>query len=133
MPCRARSRDPSSVDPILDLRVDDHPDPLVELARLVRVARAYQKANRGDDYLAAGDNAAALAEYRAAMELAPELEELAFWHGLALAESGKLAEARGLLAKVYRSRSQMRDLVPRLQKAGWVQLSREAMQALTQG
>jgi hypothetical protein len=74
-----------------------------------------------------------LAEYRAAVELAPELEELAFWHGLALAESGKLAEARRLVAKVYRSRSQMRDLVPRLQDAGWVHLSREAMEALTQG
>ena len=72
-------------------------------------------------------------EYQAAMELAPELEELAFWHGLVLAESGKLDQARHLVDKVYGSRSQMRDLLPRLQDAGWVHLSQEAMHVLTQG
>ena len=38
----------------MDLRVDDHVNPLIELKRLIRINRAYQHANRGDYYLEIG-------------------------------------------------------------------------------
>jgi uncharacterized Ntn-hydrolase superfamily protein len=72
----------------VDLRVEDHRDPLAELRRLVRLQRAYELAGRGDELMAAdrGDEAGAL--YRRAAELAPESDELLFWAGLALANAG---------------------------------------------
>ena len=38
-------------DVVMDIRVDDHAEPLKELKRLIRIHRAYQHANKGDHYL----------------------------------------------------------------------------------
>ena len=38
-------------DVVMDLRIDDHPTPLKELKRLIRIHRAYRHANKGDHYL----------------------------------------------------------------------------------
>jgi uncharacterized Ntn-hydrolase superfamily protein len=72
----------------LDLRVDDHTDPLGELHRLLRLQRAYELAGRGDELMGGGRPVEAGALYRRAAELAPESDELLFWAGLALAHSG---------------------------------------------
>jgi uncharacterized Ntn-hydrolase superfamily protein len=68
-----------------ELRVDDHPDPVGELRRLLRYARAYELAGRADTLLAGGDHAQARSLYLEAAELAPEADELAFWAGLGAA------------------------------------------------
>jgi uncharacterized Ntn-hydrolase superfamily protein len=74
----------------VDLRVEDHADPIGELRRLLRLHRAYELAGKGDDLAADGraDEAAAL--YVRASELAPESDELVFWAGLAIAQQGDL-------------------------------------------
>ncbi len=69
-----------------DIRVEDHADPLGELRRLARFARAYEMAGRADELAAEGDHAAATELYLRSAELAPEADELAFWAGLGLAE-----------------------------------------------
>jgi uncharacterized Ntn-hydrolase superfamily protein len=74
----------------VDLRVEDHRDPLTELARLLGLQRAYELAGRADELMAADDAVEAGALYRRAAELAPESDELLFWAGLALAHSGDL-------------------------------------------
>ena len=74
----------------VDLRVEDHKDPLGELRRLLVLQRAYELAGRADELMAAGQAAEAGALYRQAAELAPESDELLFWAGLALAHSGDL-------------------------------------------
>jgi uncharacterized Ntn-hydrolase superfamily protein len=68
-----------------DVRVDDHPDPLGELRRLLRLARAYELAGRADELLAQGAREDARRAYLQAAELAPEATELTFWAGIALA------------------------------------------------
>jgi uncharacterized Ntn-hydrolase superfamily protein len=72
----------------VDLRVEDHADPLVELERLLGLQRAYDLAGAADELMAAdrADEAGAL--YRRAAELAPDSDELLFWAGLAVAQSG---------------------------------------------
>jgi uncharacterized Ntn-hydrolase superfamily protein len=72
----------------LDLRVEDHTDPLGELDRLLRLQRAYELAGQGDELMGGGQPVEAGALYRRAAELAPESDELLFWSGLALAHSG---------------------------------------------
>ncbi len=74
----------------VDLRVEDHPDPLRELRRLYELQRAYELAGRADELLAADRPADAGELYRRAAGMAPESDELLFWAGLALAHAGDL-------------------------------------------
>ena len=74
----------------VDLRVEDHTEPLAELRRLLGLQRAYELAGEGDELLAAGRSEEAGERYRAAQALAPESDELLFWAGLAMAQAGDL-------------------------------------------
>jgi uncharacterized Ntn-hydrolase superfamily protein len=105
-------------DRVFDLRVDDHPDPLVELRRLVRLQRAYAHANRGDELMTEKKIEAALDEYKAASALAPEVLELPFWHAVTLASIGREAEAAPIFRQVFAKEPIWRDLLPRLPPAG---------------
>lgn len=75
----------------IDLRVEDHRDPLAELARLLELQRAYELAGEGDELLAAGRVEEAGERYRAARALAAGSDELLFWAGLAQAQAGDVA------------------------------------------
>jgi uncharacterized Ntn-hydrolase superfamily protein len=72
-------------DRLVDLRVEDHPEPLRELRRLLGLQDAYREAGEGDRLTAEGDFEAAAGRYLAAYELAPECIELEFWAGLSMA------------------------------------------------
>jgi uncharacterized Ntn-hydrolase superfamily protein len=74
----------------VDLRVEDHREPLEELARLVVLQRAYDLAGQADELMGEGQADAAAPLYQRAAELAPDSDELLFWSGLALAQTGEL-------------------------------------------
>jgi uncharacterized Ntn-hydrolase superfamily protein len=114
----ARGRGRPGEEKLVDLRVDDHPDPLAELRRLLRMWRAYARADVGDQLAAEGDTAGALREYAAAHAAEPENPELAFWHGAALAAGGSEQEAIPILRKVFDERPGYADLLERLPAAG---------------
>ena len=78
---------------VMSLRVEDHPEPLVELGRLARLDGAYRIAGEGDERLAEGRHDEASALYRRACELAPESDELRFWAGLGAAQVGDMENA----------------------------------------
>jgi uncharacterized Ntn-hydrolase superfamily protein len=84
----------------LSLRVDDHPEPLVELKRLVALQEAYELAGRADALVNEGEHDAAARLYAQASELAPDSHELLFWAGLGAAQSGQLDAA---VARVRRA------------------------------
>lgn len=105
-------------DRLFDLRVEDHRQPLVELRRLLSVARAYRYMNEGDELVTRGKIDAALEEYRRAEELLPGESEPVFWHAVTLAGVGRLDEALPLFAEAYRLHPEWRELVPRLPAAG---------------
>jgi uncharacterized Ntn-hydrolase superfamily protein len=75
----------------LDLRVEDHADPIGELRRLLTLQRAYELAGEADEAMAAGRRHEAAAMYVRASELAPQSDELLFWAGLAIAHEGDVA------------------------------------------
>jgi uncharacterized Ntn-hydrolase superfamily protein len=102
----------------VDLRVEDHADPVGELRRLVELAATYHRIEAADELAAAGDVDAALEEYAAAHAEQPGNAELAFWHGVSLAASGREQEARELLAQAYREREGWRELLRRLPASG---------------
>ena len=75
----------------IDLRVEDHADPVAELWRLLALQRAYELAGDADELMGAGRAAEAAAAYVRASELAPRSDELLFWAGLAIAQQGDVA------------------------------------------
>ncbi|MBL8113396.1 MAG: DUF1028 domain-containing protein [Acidobacteria bacterium] len=106
------------VDTIVNVRVDDSPQPLVELRRLVQLQRAYNLMNEGDLAVEKKDDAAALAAYGAAQKLEPTNLEMAYWTAVSLVNMGKVDDALPILFRVYASDASWRELTARLPKAG---------------
>ncbi len=109
------------LDRRFDLRVEDHPDPVAELRRLVTLQRAYQKLNEGDEHVTVGDIPAALQAYSEAMALVPDEAvngEAAFWVGITLASIGREAEALPYLTRAAEQDVRWIELVGRLPDAG---------------
>jgi uncharacterized Ntn-hydrolase superfamily protein len=86
----------------VSLRVEDHPEPLIELRRLLSIHEAYERADQADHLVGEGRHEEAAALYRQASELAPDNHELRFWGGLGAAQSGDielaLTEVRAAIA-----------------------------------
>ena len=105
-------------DRVFDLRVDDNPEPLKELRRLVTLQRAYNHMNEGDLAVEKKDNGRALREYSAASELVPNHAEMMYWHAVALVNMGRVDESLELFRKTFALDANWRTLTPKLPKAG---------------
>ncbi|HEY9501519.1 MAG TPA: DUF1028 domain-containing protein, partial [Pyrinomonadaceae bacterium] len=105
-------------DRTFDLRVDDSPEPLKELRRLVTLQRAYNHMNAGDLAVEKKDNEGALREYSAAEKLVPENAEMIYWHAVALVNMGRVDESLTLFRKVFAMDQNWVTLTPRLPKSG---------------
>jgi uncharacterized Ntn-hydrolase superfamily protein len=102
----------------VDLRVDDHLTPLVELRRLLLRHRAYEHMNQGDGHMERSDYGAASAAYRAAASLVPDEPELVFWHGVALISAGRIDDGAALLGPIVAADARFATLLGRLPAAG---------------
>ncbi|MEA2430169.1 MAG: hypothetical protein QOF65_1869 [Thermoleophilaceae bacterium] len=98
----------------IDLRVDDHPEPLAELRRLHALNRAYRLADQAEDLVEEGrhDEAARLLEE--AVAIAPDNDELLFWAGLATARSGDIDGALERVRAAAAFNPRWRELLARL-------------------
>ena len=105
-------------DRVFDLRVDDSPEPLKELRRLVNLQRAYNHMNAGDLAVEKKDNEGALREYGAAEKLVPDNAEMIYWHAVALVNMGRVDESLPLFRKVFSMDKNWAELTPRLSKVG---------------
>ena len=108
-------------DRLFDLRVEDHPEPLEELRRLVTLQRAYLKLNEGDEWVTRGDMKRALECYREATGIVPDEAtngEAAFWVGITLAGEGDREGALPWLARAQAQDGRWARLVPRLVASG---------------
>ena len=115
------SGDPTGIpwkDVVMDIRVDDHAEPLKELKRLIRIHRAYQHANKGDHYLEMEEIEKALVEYEKASEFYPENPELPYWSAVTLASKGNLDQALPIFREVFQKEPRLRILTPRLVNSG---------------
>ena len=101
-------------DRVIDLRVEDSPEPLSELRRLLRMRSAYDADAEADHLDELGDSAAANAKRVAAFELDPENVELRFWGGLAMYQSGDIERGVDLVAGAVRADRRWFTLIRRL-------------------
>jgi uncharacterized Ntn-hydrolase superfamily protein len=98
----------------MDLRVEDHPRPVEELKRLLRLHRAYQLATESDDHMTLQQWEDAERAMAGAVELAPEVVELRFWYALNLLQSGREEEALAGFKEVFQAEPVWATLLPRL-------------------
>ncbi len=110
-------------DRLIDLRVEDHPEPVHELKRLLEVFRAYEFMNQGDASLEKGDVEKALTAYRTATALQPDNLEMKFWHAVSLANVSRLDEALPLFQTIFAQDDNWRTTVQRISQAGLLKLS----------
>jgi uncharacterized Ntn-hydrolase superfamily protein len=102
-------------DVLVDLRVDDHPEPLPELARLLRLKRAYDHEERASELSEAGDVEGAAMESEAAFALVPANPEISFWTAVRMATQHDMVEqARPILRHAFLDSPGWRDLLRRL-------------------
>lgn len=102
---------------LVDLRVDDHPEPLAELGRLLNLHYGYALLEQGDTKLGHGDFNGAMEEYCKALETAPENNEMRYWKAVALLQSNFHDEAFEILESLIRERPGWLDLLHRLEEA----------------
>lgn len=116
---------------IFDLRIEDHPEPLVELRRLLTIARAYRLMDEGDEYMARADLENAKAAYGQASALVPGNHELIFWHALTLAAAGQVDESLPLFSTAFDMWPRWRELVQRMPASGLLPDDPELMRRIT--
>jgi len=99
---------------VVSLRVEDHPDPLVELRRLVGLRDAYSLAGRADELQGSGRHDEAARLYAEASERAPGNHELLFWAGLGTAHAGDLDAGVAQVQAAIALQPTWRELLGRL-------------------
>jgi len=110
----------------VDLRVDDHPEPLVELRRLLEASRAFDRLfavfQSGVLFAPAGPSerelASVLADLDATQKTVAPNPEPTFWQAVLLAKAGRAEEARAKLDEACKTNPGWRDLVVRLVPMG---------------
>jgi len=117
-------------DRIVDLEVADHKDPLGELRRLLRISRAYRHAQKGDEYMEQNEMKMALQEYSAAEKFYPENPELPFWTAVTLAQTGELQKALPIFNDVFSRNKNLRELIPRIVRAGFLTNEQKVLQQI---
>ena len=126
----AKNTGQSWVDRKVDLRVDDHPTPIEELKRLLKVHRAYEHMNKGDLAVEHGDIELAMKEYSQAEAMFPDNLEMKFWKAVNLANTGSLSEALPLFKTVFAGDPNWKKLTPRITKNGLLTVDQKSLKQI---
>jgi uncharacterized Ntn-hydrolase superfamily protein len=118
-------------DRTVDLRVDDSREPLEELKRLLKVHRAYQHMNMGDEAMERDDMPLAMKHYSTAEKLFPRNLEMRFWHAVTLANNDRLDEALPIFHKVFAHDPDWRELSVRLARIGMLKVDEVGLKRIT--
>lgn len=116
----------------IDLRVDDNANPVQELERLLKTARAYEYMNRGDLAVEAEDMQKALEEYGAAEALFPDNLEMSFWKAVALANSGNVQDAKSIFKRIFAKNENWCLMIKRLVKPGLLTVTPDQLKEITE-
>lgn len=114
MVVKGESTGKAKEDRLIDLRVEDHPEPVQELKRLLHIFRAYEHMNRGDEALEKDDVPGALQAYSTAEAMQPDNLEMKFWHAVSLVNSGMTPEALPIFKVVFAQDHNWATLLQRL-------------------
>jgi len=117
-------------DVLVDLRVEDHPDPVAELTRLLALHRGYEMMNAGDLAVEKGNLRGADYFYGEAERMLEGNLEAKFWNAVALVNAGKVDSALPLFGTLYYADENWRTLTPRLVAAGFLEADDVTLQRI---
>ena len=105
-------------DRVMDLRVEDHAEPVKELRRLVDIHRAYERMDEGDRQMAANNLPGALEAYAAAAARLPDNPEVKYWAAVTMITAGQEKEALAYFREVFAKEPKWVEVTRRLPAAG---------------
>jgi uncharacterized Ntn-hydrolase superfamily protein len=100
---------------LMDMRIEDHPDPVPELRRIVTMQLAYNLLDEEGDEAKAGRSPAE--RYELARQMSPEAYELVFWRGVELATGGDVEAGRRELQIAFAADTRWRTTLQHLADA----------------
>lgn len=114
-------------DRLIDLRVEDNPEPIDEIKRLLKVYRAYEHMNKGDFAVEKNDMKLAMDEYNAAMQMFPENLEMKYWTAITLANTGEVEKSLPMFKEIFAKDKNWKELTKRLPPVGLLTVSDEIL------
>jgi len=127
---KGKSTGNSWEDKIVDLRIEDHENPLKEMRRILNIHKAYDFMNKGDLAVEVGNNELAKEHYQNAQKLNPDNLEMKYWYAITLANNGELEEAKRILKEIFKQNNQWKVLIPRLIKPKLLLISDKDLQEI---
>lgn len=117
-------------DRYIDLRVEDHPNTIEELKRLLKLHRVYSFIDESEDKLTKGEFEAALVAVRKAIELNPNIDDAHIDLGILSLKLGRKKEGVEAFREALRLNPKMKKLIKQLPKVGLMEPDREVFAAL---
>ena len=114
---KAKSTGNSWEDKVVDLRVEDSDNPLVEMRRLLTIHSAYEFMNRGDLAVEHNDFKLAKEHYKTAQKINPDNLEMKYWYAVTLANNNEMTDAKIIFKNIFKQNNKWKELTPRLVKA----------------
>jgi tetratricopeptide (TPR) repeat protein len=117
-------------DRYIDLRVEDHPDPIVELKRLLVMHRVYRLVDDGEEKMATGDPEGGLSLIREAVSLGPTVDDAQIDLGIICLKLGKREEALKAFRQALKLNPRMKTMIKQLPGAGLMEKDEEIFREL---
>ncbi len=114
----------------IDLRVEDHPQAVDEIARVLKVYRAYEHMNNGDLAIEQNEEEKALNEYGAAQKMFPGNLEMKYWMAVSLVNIGKVEESLPVFKEVFRTDKNWKTLTKRIVKNGMLKVDETGLKKI---
>jgi uncharacterized Ntn-hydrolase superfamily protein len=127
---KAKSTGNSWADKLVDLRIEDHENPLKEMRRLLTIHTAYEFMNKGDLAVEHNDFKLAKEHYKNAQKLNPDNLEMKYWYAVTLANNGELVEAKSIFKEIFNQNRNWKELTPRLIKSKLLLISDKQLQEI---
>ena len=118
------------LDRSIDLRVDDHTEPVGEIRRLLSYSRAHERANHATEKAMANELPSALAELDTCCAAHPNEPEFLFRRGLVLLMLGQTNQAQEALQRAHAIHPGWSELLLRFADAGIIPVQREMLKPL---
>lgn len=117
-------------DRLIDLRVEDNPQPITEIKRLLNVYRAYEHMNKGDLAVEKNDMKLAMDEYNTAMKMFPENLEMKYWTAVTLANTGEIEKALPMFKEIFSKDANWKELTKRLPAVGLLSVDENSLKKI---
>jgi uncharacterized Ntn-hydrolase superfamily protein len=108
-------------DRFIDLRVEDHSNPIIELKRLLNLHRVYSLIDESEDRLTKCDFKEAMVAIKKAVRLNPKVDDAHIDMGILYLKLGRRTEAVRAFKEALRLNPKMKNLMKQLPKVGLIE------------